>query len=597
MDNKGEWLQWRHDTRRTGHSGVPGRITDPGIECSAFAGAYEDYISLQPGGAANLSLGNVNGGGFDEDAVRRDFGMDLYLDVEGTGAEEKVEENIMVRYIKKESGKGYLRVRFEYAFENDRWGSDEPTYGYLEEREDGEWRTIWRTEADKTAFWRPNLLLADIDNDGTDEIITTEKGRLIAYDFRTGAKIRDLRYHNSRNYGEYFAYDFTGNGYPDFFSIVHFPAHAEVILNDGKEFSCAWIDKVQETIADTGKLLVTVINPICDLDGNGRPDIIFSRYNQHGDSKWHTTVLEPVTGALRYSMPDFVAMEILPTGINESPQIYGYRTSGSYINPEANAAIYEIRDGAPREVFHDKGMFWFSYFTRTPFSACIPRTKMASPDGRMILCGEKKDNGNCRVTLREFTGDAMRILGEATLPSPAVQYVSDDGRILIKTSRTEGFEASAAGFGMTLLGTREVPGRPYETGVCEKGRRNIAYGITPELKVGGAPVVFVAGGEPRIALPDLLNKSICCFRYKDGKLEQLWRRPGFGMELGAGVAVRRDGGGRTILYGSSGPDGVAMLTEASPDGEPLARITIDSIPAPVINPLTAYFGMGPASWL
>ncbi len=597
MDKKGEWLQWRHDTRRTGHSAMKGKIKTPYIKASAFAGAYEDFLCLQAGNSTILKLVDENSPGFDEDAMRRDYGIDLYLDVEGNGIEEKVEENIMVRYIKKPDGMGYYRVRFEFAFENDRWGSDEPTYGYLEERIDGEWHTIWRTEADETAFWRPNLLFADIDNDGTEEVITTEKGRIIAYDYRTGEKIRDLKYHNSRNYGEYFAYDFTGNGYPDFFSIVHFPAHAEVILNDGKEFTCAWIDKVQETIADTDKLLVTVINPICDIDCTGSPDIIFSRYNQHGDGKWHTTVIEPVSGDLRYSIPDFVAMEILNTGSDGRPQIYGYRTNGSYINPEANAAIYEITNGTPREVFHDKGMFWFSFFTRTPFSACIPRTKMASPDGKTILCGEKKQNGLCRVTMRDFSQNKMRILGETTLPSPAVQYVADDGRILIKTTRTGEFEASSEGFSMQLLGTREVPGRPYESGVCEKGRRNIAYGITPETKVGGAPVVLHDEGEARIVLPDLLNKSICCLSYEEGKLRNLWRKQGFGMELGSGVAVRREGEKRTILYGSARPDGVATLTEVTPSGDLVGEITIDSIPAPVINPLTAYCGMGPASWL
>lgn len=598
MKTQGEWLQWRRDTGRTGHSPMPGRIADPKIVCNAFIGAYEDYISISAaGGKSELRLTSEETENFDEDDIRRRFGMDLYLDVEGTGQPEKVEENIMVRYIKKDSGKGYNRVRFEYAFENDRWGSDEPTYGYLEERINGEWKTIWRTDADKTAFWRPNLLFADIDNDGTDEIITTEKGRLIAYDSKTGEKIRDLKYHNSRNYGEYFAYDFTGNGYPDFFSIVHFPAHAEVVQNDGKEFTCAWIDNIQETIADTDKLLVTVINPICDIDGDGNPEIIFSRFNQNSDGKWHTTILEPVKGSLKYSIPDFVAVEILNTGKNGKPQIFGYKTNGSYINPEANAAINEIDKNGVKEVFGNESLFWCQYLPRTPFSACVPRTKIASPDGRKILCGEKLGHENYRITMRDFSNGGMEVLGGTILPSPKVQYVADDGTILIKTTRGADFAVISNGLSMKLEGSRMVPGRAYETSICEKGRRTIAYGITPELSVGGAPVVFAADDGSRIALPDILNKNICCFEFKNDNLKLLWKSPGFGMELGAGLSVRRDHNERTVLYGSSDESGVAHLNEVSKDGKILKSIKIDSIPAPVLNPLTAYIGTGPASWL
>ncbi|MBN2852924.1 MAG: VCBS repeat-containing protein [Clostridia bacterium] len=599
MDNKGEWLQWRKDSMRTGHSTLPGKINEPEIISETFIGAYEDFIVIpKEGGEHSLLLSNINSDEINEDEIRKEYEMDLYLDVEGTGTEEKVEENIMVRYIKKESGKGYYRVRFEFAFENERWGSDEPTYGYLEERVNGEWQTIWRTEPDAVAFWRPNLLLTDINNDGIDEIITTEKGRLIAYDFNSGEKIRDLTYHKSRNYGEYFAYDFTGNGYPDFFSIVHFPAHAEVILNDGKDFSCAWIDNIQETIADTDKLLVTVINPISDLDEDGKAEIIFSRFNQLGDHKWYTTVLEPVSGELKYSIADFVTVEILNTGIDDKPQLYGYMTDGSYINPEANAAIYEIVNGQVKKVFSDHDMFWFQYLPRTPFSACIPRTKIVSLDGRTILCGKKLNHENYRLSLNTFQNGKMIQSGSVVLPTPSIQYVTGKGDILIKTVRSDDYLVNAEGFKMKKIGSRIVPGRPFESGICEKGRRNVPYGITPTTKVGGAPVVYKDNENQYLVLPDLLNKNIYCFTWdENNRLIEKWKKPGFGMELGAGVTIRREGERKTVLFGNTADDGTAKLTEVTSDGDIVKEIPVNKIPAPMLNPLTAYIGMGPASWM
>lgn len=598
MTKPGEWLQWRHDTQRTGQCEMPGKISNPKIVSKAFVGAYEDWFAIPAsGGTKNFSLSADVHSGFDEEAVRRAYDMDLWLDVEGTGVPEKVEENIMVRYIPKKDGKGYQRVRFDFAFANDRWGNDEPTYGFLEERHNGEWKELWQTETDPMAFWRPNLLLTDIDNDGQDEIITTEKGRLIAYDYRNGKKIRDLKYHNSRNYGEYFAYDFTGNGYPDFVSIVHFPAHAEVILNDGKEFKCAWFDKIQQTIADTDKLLVTVINPISDVDGDGKVEIIFSRYNQRGDNIWHTTVVEPLTGEQKLTIPNFVAVEILNSGVNGKPQLYGYKTKGNYINSEGNAAIYEINGGTATEVWSDPKAFWYQYLPRKPFSACIPRTKIVTADGKTVFYGEKLDHEQYRITQCRFENGKMNQLGETIMPAPAFQYVSDSGEILLKTVRSGDYKVSISGFGMNLIGSRVIPGRAFETGICEKGRRTIAYGTSPSAKIGGAPVVFEENGKHYITLPDLLNRNVFCFSAdKEGTLHTEWKLPGFGMEMSNGLVVRRDGDKRTLLMGKAAEDNTGLLVEVSPEGKQLRNIAIDYLPVVTLNPLTAYAGMAPASW-
>ena len=240
--NKSEWLQWRRDSQRTGHCEVSGQIIDPEVTAEADIGVYEDFITLKP------SVTNVNFilendvEKINEDELRRKLGLDKYIDLDGNGNPTISNEDNRLRYGRFTGANAWERLYFESAFDKGMVGDD--TRGWLERRVGGCWEKVYDTGQD-VHYWRPSLVFSDINNDGRDEIVMTVHYRIMAFDIDTGKKLTELKYHDSRNYGDLHAYGFKKDGSESFLQITYFPAHYELIHHNGNGFEVAWFEDVQ----------------------------------------------------------------------------------------------------------------------------------------------------------------------------------------------------------------------------------------------------------------------------------------------------------------------------------------------------------------
>src|SRR5439155_14138600 len=45
-------------------------------------------------------------------------------------------------------------------------------------------------------------------------------------------------------------------------------------------------------------------DPVQDVDGDGRPEIVVSLFNAAGDGRWHVQALEGMTGRVKFDLPD-----------------------------------------------------------------------------------------------------------------------------------------------------------------------------------------------------------------------------------------------------------------------------------------------------
>ena len=165
------------------------------------------------------------------------------------------------------------------------------------------------------AYWPgfgPLIVLADMDNDGRQEIVLAGKpGYVAALDAATGHIKFDLHYEvaggdqTGRPYGLLQAVDLDGDGFRDVVMIsCQVEEYAAVLHNEaGKGFRLLWSQFVEKDLPDDLRELRPNVTSLADLDGNGRRELVVGAFNLSGDNRWHTLVLDPAKG-LRAPLAD-----------------------------------------------------------------------------------------------------------------------------------------------------------------------------------------------------------------------------------------------------------------------------------------------------
>lgn len=159
----------------------------------------------------------------------------------------------------------------------------------------------------------PNLVLADMDQDGAPELVIASKPAYAGVlDIDTGKVKFDLKYEVldplhfgrpdgpriGRPYGLLHAADIDGDGFPDLIMVgTHVEEYIAVLRNErGRGLSPAWTLFVEKDFPEDHRRLVAKPTSLMDVNGDGRPELVLGLYNLTGDQRWRTVVFDPLTG-------------------------------------------------------------------------------------------------------------------------------------------------------------------------------------------------------------------------------------------------------------------------------------------------------------
>ena len=166
---------------------------------------------------------------------------------------------------------------------------------------------VWQ-HAYPNTYWQgfgPSIVLADMDNDGRQEIVLAGKpGYVAAINSETGEIKFDLHYnitggdHAGRPYGLLQAVDMDGDGFRDVAVIsCQVEEYAAILHNErGKGFRLLWSQFVEHDLPDDFRELRPNITSLADLNGDGRKELVVGLFNVTGDNRWHTVVLDAAKG-------------------------------------------------------------------------------------------------------------------------------------------------------------------------------------------------------------------------------------------------------------------------------------------------------------
>lgn len=168
----------------------------------------------------------------------------------------------------------------------------------------------------------PSLVVADMDNAGTKEIVFVTYDRAFVIDLADGQP-RMLHYWNSgRNYANLVAANIDADPYPEL--IVHATTlreHLAVLDNDGLNLTLRYDHFYEQNYPDNSKDYDVCLDSVRDFDGDGNIEILQSLYNDGGDDRWHALLLDAVTGEVKLDFPDCRAEAVVTRGEGAPPWI------------------------------------------------------------------------------------------------------------------------------------------------------------------------------------------------------------------------------------------------------------------------------------
>ncbi|HKI71807.1 MAG TPA: VCBS repeat-containing protein, partial [Verrucomicrobiae bacterium] len=206
----------------------------------------------------------------------------------------------------------------------------------------GQKREVWRSETYDT-IQNTNFAIADIDHDGRLEVILAPHYRLIVYDGQTGRTKHLLKIHDSRNYGFLCCTDLTGDGLLDFVIIADFAMHVDVVRNDGDQLRLLWRRELEKDIQSKNIIVRPGPNPVFDVNGDGRKEILFNLFNQSGDGKWHVMAYDALTGDTVLDLPEQYlngAADVNGDGVSE---LFTARTSTLHVPDAAELSLLRVK--------------------------------------------------------------------------------------------------------------------------------------------------------------------------------------------------------------------------------------------------------------
>lgn len=197
--------------------------------------------------------------------------------------------------------------------------------GYVYQFRKGETKAVLHRQFDITEVaqgFTPTLAVADMDSSGAKEIVFVTYDRAYALDASDGQP-RMMHYWNAgRNYADVAVANIDADPYPEV--VIHATTlreHLAVLDNDGLNLDLRYDKFYEQNYPDNAKDYAACLDSVNDFDGDGAIEILQSLYNDQGDGRWHTLVLDALSGRVELDLEDCRAEGVVARGAGQPPWI------------------------------------------------------------------------------------------------------------------------------------------------------------------------------------------------------------------------------------------------------------------------------------
>ncbi len=359
-----DWPMRRHDGRLTAQTDLKGDFKQaPSIAWKFKLEGFRHFVSINDGGSDASAKQSVN------DAALP--GSNEYFSSEEGRQWTRIASN--GRDVKRAEGKGAKKKvarSKEAQLLPDRPGHQIIEWELVKQAQGLDVRQAVCTTLDagkKTEEWRSepfdviqntNHIIADVDADGVLDVVLAPHYRVIVLDGRTGKTKLLHKVHDHRNYGFVCAVNLDDDPFLEFVILADFAMHMDVIDNDGKSLKTIWRYDFQDNIQSKSRIIRPGPDPVLDLDGDGKKEIIFNYFNESGDERWHVAAYDALTGEKVFDLSETYLIGTADLNGDEKPEIFCTVTSALYTPESGKLRVLDVEEGRAIVKWEHNGGRW-----------------------------------------------------------------------------------------------------------------------------------------------------------------------------------------------------------------------------------------------
>lgn len=577
---EGEWPCFRGNDTLDGWAALRGALRQPQVVWRHFLGSTSTGVELRPG-TGNSQVAIPAGAPI----LFEDLAADLRWGLQPPertieGRPQRRSATVTTTYARIFPHlSGLQKIEFESGFSKPTPGGQwADCYGRCFEWANGEWQLVWQTEPVHYLF-QPLPLVGDFDGDGALEIAVLPWYELLLFDAQTGCIKDRCAFTDGRSYGFFGAYDLDGDGLTEFVVQADYAKHVDVLgFRDGR-LTLLWRKAIELDFNDPQKILRVGPNPVADVDGDGRIEVLINLFNDTGDGRWHVLVCDGITGEVRLDLPNQHLAAAMDVDGDGRAELLTARTTGGAVPEYGGATVWKAPEG--RQLWAAPEAGWQYHHPPLPAhvnsgATLAARTVLARRTAAachvVMRHRRARDAGDtATVTLRRWGEEGFETVAHVTGPRMEGKALADDGSLLLTCLTVPGLEAAVTATGARLyaLGQWAEPGPSGPVAVTRRADER--------------PLVVVQAAAEELALLSVAGagQPVEVRRFAGRATGDSWDHRLFGPV----VANLNGDGGRQLLYATAAPGGCARLVCANLDGSPLWAHDFPEMPgsAPVWN--------------
>ena len=578
--DRAEWLTQRGNNSLDGHTGAKGALVAPKVVWSQFVGVFDAFVVAAPGdGPAAVPLPDNDKTSLSGDASDGRWGLSAPPgNFEGRGQPVPGNTSVVCADVLPDVP-GLEKVEFESGFSkptvNGKW---QPCVGRCFAWKDGKWDKVWETDPLDMLFIALPLA-GDFDGDGRIEIAFLPWYELVLLDAQTG-RIKDrCKFTEGRSYGFFGAYDLDGDGRGEFVVAADFCKHIDVLgFRDGR-LAVLWSKPIEPDISNPQKILRVNPDPVADMDGDGKLEVMENLWDGTTDARWHLLVHDGMTGAVKADLAVTYMQGLCDLDGDKTAELLILATSGAGVPQFGPSRVCRIKDGTAATLWEQTDAGWQTWdpplkpninsgATLAQQTALCRRI-----DGTTWAALRSTDSdGKVTVSLVSWEDKGFEKVLSATAPALQAIAIAPQGQLLLKSAVPPGHAGE-----ITLTG-----GRGTYLGSQRRG-------LNPSTPI----VVNGPDNTPRILLQGN-NEKLLAFQPTgdvSAPLSPVWEIDGHAQgdnwpnTYGPVAADLSGDGHRQVLYATAAPSGCGRLLAADLDAHEVWHHDFPEIPgtAPVWN--------------
>src|SRR5262249_40596710 len=102
---------------------------------------------------------------------------------------------------------------------------------------------------------------------------------------------------------------------------------------------------IELDVSNPQKVLAVGPQPVADVDGDGRDEILISLFNDTGDYRWHLTVCDALTGRSKGELPDEQLAGVFDLDGDGASELLTIHSTGAATPKFGRISVWSVRGG------------------------------------------------------------------------------------------------------------------------------------------------------------------------------------------------------------------------------------------------------------